>query len=152
MQLSRNTTTYLILAQAAALGFGYILRSPDLSATAQHQDAIRKQTQQEAFEYQQALNRAQTCIPLMSEVPITDGASAYFSSVVKGRVVIHKNRPMPSGTTVCDSFGNTGVIVTDFEGNPIVSDIRQMPFEEMEKILTQRGVRQPQTPHRLLNK
>jgi hypothetical protein len=35
MQLiNRKATTYLIVAQVAALSVGYILRSPDLSATA----------------------------------------------------------------------------------------------------------------------
>jgi hypothetical protein len=29
----------------------------------------------------------------MSEMPITDGTAAYFSSVEGGRIVIHKNRP-----------------------------------------------------------
>lgn len=151
MLFNRKTVPYLIGAQVAALGIAFVFRSPDLSATAQRQDAIRKQTQEEAYSRQEALNRAQSCIPLISEVPITDGTAAYFSSVVKGRVVIHKNRPMPDGTPVCDSFGNTGVVAFDFEGNPIVTDIRRMPIEEMEQILQQRGVKPKPTQRKFAN-
>ena len=141
MQLiNRKTTTYLIGAQVAALSVGYILRSPDLSATAERQANIRDQQTETAFERQEAISRAQTCVVLKTELPITDGIAAYFSSVKGGKVVIHKNRPMPDGTSVCDAFGNTGVVASDAEGNPIVSDIRRMPPEDMKEILTTRGV------------
>lgn len=146
MQLmNRKVTTYLIGAQVAALAVGYILRSPDLSATAERQASILHQQTETAFERSEAISRAQTCraqtcIVLATELPITDGSAAYFSSVKGGKVVIHKNRPMPDGTGICDAFGNTGVVATDAEGTPIVSDIRRMPPEEMKEILTHRGV------------
>ena len=138
--LNRKATTYLIGAQVAALSVGYILRSPDLSANAERQANIRNHQTQAAFERQEAISRAQTCIVLATELPITDGSAAYFSSLKGGRIVIHKNRPMPDGTGVCDAFGNTGVVTTDAEGVPIVSDIRRMPPEQMKEILTTRGV------------
>jgi len=138
--LNRKTTTYLIGAQIAALSVGYILRSPDLSATAVRQASIRNQQTETAFERQEAISRAQTCIVLATELPITDGSAAYFSSVKGGKVVIHKNRPMPDGTGVCDAFGNTGVVASDAEGTPVVSDIRRLPPEDMKEILTKRGV------------
>jgi hypothetical protein len=47
---------------------------------------------------------------------------------------------MPDGTGVCDAFGNTGVVASDAEGTPVVTDIRHMPPEEMKEILTNRGV------------
>jgi hypothetical protein len=47
---------------------------------------------------------------------------------------------MPDGTGVCDAFGNTGVVATDAEGTPVVTDIRRMPPEQMKEILTTRGV------------
>ena len=82
MQLiNRKATTYLIGAQVAALCVGYILRSPDLSATAQRQASIRNQQTETAFERSQAIQRAQTCLILASELPITDGTAAYFSSL-----------------------------------------------------------------------
>jgi hypothetical protein len=141
MQLmNRQATTYLIVAQVAALSVGYILRSPDLSATALRQASILHQQSETAFERSEAISRAQTCIVLATELPITDGSAAYFSSVKGGKVVIHKHRPMPDGTGVCDAFGNTGVVKSDAEGTPIVSDIRRMPPEEMKEILTARGV------------
>ena len=141
MQLpNRKITTYLIGAQVAALSVGYILRSPDLSANAERQANIRDQQTETAFERQEAISRAQTCIVLATALPITDGSAAYFSSVKGGKVVIHKNRPMPDGTGVCDAFGNTGVVESDTEGVPIVSDIRRMPPEQMKEILTTRGV------------
>src|SRR4028118_1862424 len=141
MQLiNRKATTYLIGAQVAALSVGYILRSPDLSANAERQANIRNHQTQAAFERQEAISRAQTCIVLATELPITDGSAAYFSSLKGGRIVIHKNRPMPDGTGVCDAFGNTGVVASDAEGTPIVSDIRRMPPEQMKEILTTRGV------------
>lgn len=147
MQISRKTaTTSLIGAQVTVLLVGYMLRSPDLSATAQRQDSLRQHAKQEAFDRQEAMQRAQTCLPLMTELPITDGTAAYFSSVKNGRIVIHKNRPMPSGTVVCDAFGNTGIVTGDFEGNPVVTDIRRMPFEEIETILQERGVMPRQFP------
>jgi len=143
----RNTATYLLAAQFGALGFGYILRSPDLQATALRQTNIRNEQKASAFERQEALSRAETCIPLMSEMPITDGTAAYFSSVKGGRIVIHKNRPMPSGTIVCDAFGITGVVALDAEGTPFVTQLRRMPPEEMQKILLERGVMPTQATH-----
>jgi hypothetical protein len=138
--LNRKATTYLIGAQVAALSVGYILRSPDLSATAARQASYRRQQTETAFERSEAISRAQTCIVLATELPITNQSAAYFSSTKGGRIVIHKNRPMPDGTGVCDAFGNTGVVTTDAEGTPIISDIRRMPPEQMKEILTARGV------------
>jgi hypothetical protein len=138
--LNRKATTYLIGAQVAALSVGYILRSPDLSATAARQASYRRQHTETAFERQEAISRAQTCLVLATELPITDGTAAYFSSTKGGRIVIHKNRPLPDGTGVCDAFGNTGIVATDAEGTPIISDIRRMPPEQMKEILSTRGV------------
>ena len=132
--------TYLIGAQIAALAVGYILRAPDLQATAERQDSIRSEQKEAAFARSEAMQRAQRCVVLMTELPITDGTAAYFSSVRNGRLTIHKNRPLPLGTTVCDRYGNTGIVAMDAQGNPIVSDIKQMPPEEMEKILSERNV------------
>jgi hypothetical protein len=132
--------TCLIGAQIAALMVGYILRAPDLQATAERQDSIRSEQKEAAFARTEALARAQRCVVLMTELPITDGTAAYFSSVRNGRLTIHKNRPLPLGTTVCDRYGNTGIVAMDAQGNPIVSDIKQMPPEEMEKILSSRHV------------
>jgi hypothetical protein len=141
MQLiNRKTTAYLIGAQVAALSIGYILRSPDLSATAARQASIRNQQTEITFERSEAIQRAQTCLVLAAELPITDGTAAYFSSLENGRIVINKKRPLPDGTGVCDAFGNTGVVVTDEQGTPIVSDIQRMPPEEMKEILKARGV------------
>jgi len=145
------SATYLIAAQFAALGLGYVLRAPDLQATAERQTTIRNELTESAFEHQEALSRAQSCIPLMSEMPITDGTAAYFSSVEGGQIVIHKNRPMPSGTTVCDAFGITGVVALDAEGTPFVTNLRRMPPEEMQKILTARGVMPTQATHPFAN-
>jgi hypothetical protein len=145
------SATYLIAAQFAALGLGYVLRAPDLQAKAQRQTTIRNELTESAFEHQEALSRAQSCIPLMSEMPITDGIAAYFSSVEGGRIVIHKNRPMPSGTIVCDAFGITGVVALDAEGTPFVTNLRRMPPEEMQKILTSRGVMPTQAKHPFAN-
>ena len=131
-------TTCLIGAQIAALMVGYILRAPDLQATAERQDSIRSSQKEAAFARTEALARAQRCVVLMTELPITDGTAAYFSSVRNGRLTIHKNRPLPLGTTVCDRYGNTGIVASDAQGNPIVGDIKQMPSEEMEKILSER--------------
>jgi hypothetical protein len=145
------SATYLIAAQFTALGFGYVLRAPDLQAKAERQTTIRHELTESAFEHQEALSRAQSCIPLMSEMPITDGTAAYFSSVEGGRIVIHKNRPMPSGTIVCDAFGITGVVALDAEGTPFVTNLRRMPPEQMQKILTSRGVMPTQATHPFAN-
>ncbi len=145
------SATYLIAAQFAALGLGYVLRAPDLQATAERQTTIRNDLTESAFEHQEALSRAQSCIPLMSEIPITDGIAAYFSSVEGGRIVIHKNRPMPSGTTVCDAFGITGVVTLDAEGTPLVTNLRRMPPEQMQQILSNRGVMPTQATHPFAN-
>jgi hypothetical protein len=145
------SATYLIAAQFAALGLGYVPRAPDLQATAERQTTIRNELTESAFEHQEALSRAQSCIPLMSEMPITDGTAAYFSSVEGGRIVIHKNRPMPSGTTVCDAFGITGVVALDAEGTPLVTKLRRMPPEQMQQILSNRGVMPTQATHPFAN-
>ncbi len=145
------SATYLIAAQFAALGLGYVLRAPELQATAERQTTIRNELTESAFEHQEALSRAQSCIPLMSEMPITDGTAAYFSSVEGGRIVIHKNRPMPSGTTVCDAFGITGVVALDAEGTPLVTNLRRMPPEQMQQILSNRGVMPTQATHPFAN-
>jgi hypothetical protein len=145
------SATYLIAAQLVALGLGYVLRAPDLQATAQRQTTIRNELTESAFEHQEALSRAQSCIPLMSEIPITDGIAAYFSSVEGGRIVIHKNRPMPSGTIVCDAFGITGVVALDAEGTPFVTKLRRMPPEQMQQILKERGVMPQPATHPFAN-
>jgi hypothetical protein len=132
-------TTWLLVAQATALLSGYILRAPDLSATAERQDSIRSQEKQTQLDQQEAMHRAQRCVVLMTELPITDGSAAYFSSIKNGQIIIDKKRPFPSNTTVCDAYGNTGIVATDNEGNPIVSDIKQIPPEQMEKILIERN-------------
>lgn len=140
MQLiNRKITTYLIGAQIAALSAGYILRAPDLSAKAERQANIRQHQTETAFERSEAISRAQTCLVLASELPITDGTAAYFSSLKNGRIVINKKRPLPDGTGVCDAFGNTGIVSTDVAGNPIVTEIRKMPSEQMQEILNSRG-------------
>jgi hypothetical protein len=145
------SATYLIAAQLVALGLGYVLRAPDLQATAQRQTTIRNELTESAFEHQEALSRAQSCIPLMSEIPLTDGIAAYFSSVEGGRIVIHKNRPMPSGTIVCDAFGITGVVALDAEGTPFVTKLRRMPPEQMQQILSERGVMPQPATHPFAN-
>ncbi len=152
MQFTRtNTTTCLIGAQVVALIAGYILRAPDLQATAQRQDSIRHQATEAAFDKLEAIARAQRCVVLLTETPITDGTAAYFSNLKNGRVVANKKRPLPDGTSVCDSFGNTGVVATDSEGNPVVGDIKQMPPEDMKQILTKRGVMPRQSKHPVEN-
>lgn len=148
---SHQATTYLLGGMAASLLAGYVLRSPDLQATAERQTQIRSSEKQAAYDRQEALIRAQRCVVLMSELPITDGTAAYFSSIKGGQIVINKNRPLPSGTTVCDAFGNTGVVAIDAEGFPLVTDLRSMPPEEMEEILKERGV-MPQPTNRKIIK
>ena len=145
------SATYLIAAQFAALAVGYILRAPDLQATAERQTTIRNELIESAFDRQEALSRAQTCIPLMSEMPITDGIAAYFSSIEGGRIVIHKNRPMPLGTIVCDVFGITGVVAKDAFGTPFVTNLRRMPPEQMQQILKERGVMPQPATHPFAN-
>lgn len=141
MQISnRQANNYLLMGMAASLLAGYILRAPDLSETSQRQSAIRKEQTSAAMSRLEAISRAERCVVLASELPITDGTSAYFSSLKNGRIVIDKNRPFPSGTTVCDQFGNTGIVAFDAEGQPIITDLQSMPPEEMEETLTKRGV------------
>jgi hypothetical protein len=96
MQLiNRKATTYLIGAQVAALSVGYILRSPDLSANAARQASIRNQQTEIAFERSEAIQRAQTCLVLAAELPITDGTAAYFSSLKNGRLLSIKSVHYP---------------------------------------------------------
>lgn len=141
MQISnRQANNYLLMGMAASLLAGYILRAPELSETSQRQSAIRKEQTSAAMSRLEAISRAERCVVLTSELPITDGTSAYFSSLKNGQIVIDKTRPFPSGTTVCDQFGNTGIVAFDAEGNPIITDLQSMPPEEMEAVLSQRGV------------
>ena len=152
MQFTRtNTTTSLLVAQAAALMVGYVIKAPDLSKSAERQASLRQKATEIAFDQQEAITRAQRCVVLLTETPITDGTAAYFSSLKNGRVVANKKRPLPDGTSVCDSFGNTGVVATDTEGNPVVASIKQMPPEEMKEILTKRGVMPRQSKHPVEN-
>jgi hypothetical protein len=152
MQFTRtNITSYLIGAQVAALIAGYMLRAPDLSKSAERQASLRQEATETAFDQQEAITRAQRCVVLLTETPITDGTAAYFSSLKNGRIVANKKRPLPDGTSVCDSFGNTGVVSTDAEGNPVVASIKQMPPEEMKEILTKRGVMPRQSKHPVEN-
>ncbi len=152
MQFTRtNTTTCLISAQVAALIAGYMLRAPDLSKSAERQASIRHASTEAAYDKLEAITRAQRCVVLLTETPITDGTAAYFSNLKNGRVVANKKRPLPDGTNVCDSFGNTGVVSTDAEGNPVVASIKQMPPEEMKQILTKRGVMPPMSKHPVEN-
>ncbi len=138
--MKQKIVTYLLGAQAVTLVTGYILKAPDLSATAERQSTIREQQTETAFERQEAMSRAQTCLVMASELPITDGVSGYFSSAKNGRIIIDKKRPFPDGTTVCDAFGNTGIVETDINGTPIITDIKKMPQEVITEILTERGL------------
>lgn len=152
---SQKTTNYLLGGMAIALTFGYALKAPDLTAEAERKSLIPKQEKGVALDRQSAMQRAQRCVILLTELPITDGTAAYFSSSAKGQIVIHKNRPMPNGTTVCDYFGNTGVVEVDAQGTPIVTDIKQMPPEEMEAILQKRlpkTQKLPNSPHQIISK
>ncbi len=137
--LGQKLTTYLIGGNIAALVVGYTLRAPDLNATALRQATIRSEGQETSLDRQEAMQRAQTCILVRADMPLTDGTAAYFSSIQGGKAVIDKKRPMPNGAKVCDRFGNTG-IVDSSDGTPIVSDIRSMPMEEMTKTLQERGL------------
>ena len=141
MQITnRQANNYLLMGMAASLLAGYVLRAPELSETSQRQSEIRKEQSLAAMSRLDAISRAERCVVLMSELPITDGTAAYFSSLKNGRIVIDKTRPFPSGTTVCDQFGNTGIVAFDAEGNPIITDLQSMPPEEMEAVLKKRGV------------
>jgi hypothetical protein len=152
MQFTRaNTTTSLLVAQAAALMVGYVIKAPDLSKSAERSASIRHQQTDAAFDQQEAIARAQRCVVLLTETPITDGTTAYFSSLKNGRLVANKKRPLPDGTNVCDSFGNTGVVTTDTDGNPVIADIRQMPPEDMKDILSKRGVMPRKSTHPVEN-
>ena len=136
---SRQITGYLIGANVAALICGYIIRSPELTATADRQATIRNLTQSSALDRAEAMQRSQTCILVRQDMPLTDGVAAYFSSLKGGKRVADPKRPMPHGTKVCDSFGNTGIV--DASGDePLVTDIRAMPSEEMAQILQTRGL------------
>ncbi len=140
MQINRKTTGYLLGLNAVVLIFGYSLRAPDLQQKAQHQSSIRDEQNAAAYERREAMNRAQRCVVLASELPISDGTAAYYSATKQGRQVVNTKRPLPSGTTVCDQFGNTGIVATNLSGKPVVTDIAQLPPEEMEQILIERGV------------
>jgi hypothetical protein len=149
--LGQKLTTYLIGGNIVALLVGYTLRSPDLNATAERQATIRSEGQETALDRQEAMQRAQTCILVKAEMPLTDGTAAYFSSIQGGKAIIDKKRPMPNGAKVCDRFGNTG-IVDSTDGTPIVSDIRSMPMEEMQATLKQRGLLKPSKSRNLKSK
>jgi hypothetical protein len=140
MQINPRTTGYLLGLNAVVLVFGYSLRAPNLQQKAQQQSSIRDEQQAAAYERREAMNRAQRCVVLATELPITDGTAAYYSSTKQGRQVVNTKRPLPAGTTVCDQFGNTGIVATNLSGKPVVSDIAQLPPEEMEQILVERGV------------
>jgi hypothetical protein len=140
MQINRKIIGYLLGLNAVVLIFGYSLRAPDLQQKAQRQSTIRDEQNAAAYERREAMNRAQRCVVLATELPITDGTAAYYSSTKQGRQIVNTKRPLPSGTTVCDQFGNTGVVASNLSGKPIISDIAQLPPEEMEQILIDRGV------------
>lgn len=138
----RNSVGLFLGAQIVALLLGYTLRGPDLQRSSANSEAARHEKEQSATDRSIALQRAQICQPLMSELPITDGASPYFSSRDQlGQRVIDKNRPFPVGTVVCDRFGNTAIVGRAANGRtPTVTDIRALPVEEMQAILVERGV------------
>ncbi|HEY9707697.1 MAG TPA: hypothetical protein V6D48_05785 [Oculatellaceae cyanobacterium] len=148
---SRQITSYLIGLNCAALIGGYALRSPDLTATAQRQADIRAEGKEASFERIEAMQRAQTCILVRADTPLTDGAAAYFYVLRRGKAYPDKKRPMPHGTKVCDRFGNTGVVDTS-DGDPVVSQISAMPSEEMEAVLKSRGLLGQKTPKKSKNR
>ncbi|MBD2019095.1 hypothetical protein H6F43_02705 [Leptolyngbya sp. FACHB-36] len=146
----RHSVGFILSAQVVALLLGYTLRAPDLQQAAEQTNAIRSERTQATHDRAIALQRAQICQPLMSELPISDGAAAYFTSRNRfGRIVIDKNRPFPIGSVVCDAFGNTAIVGRDAQGQrPLLTDIRTVPAEEMQQILVQRGVMpSPLAPH-----
>jgi hypothetical protein len=136
---SPKTTPYILGGMALSLTIAYSLKSGDLNFSQQRTETIRQTEKTAGFDRQEAINRAKRCVVLMTETPITDSGTAYFSSLRNGKIVIHKNRPMPDGTTLCDTFGNTAIVQWDANGTPTTTEIRQMPEEEMKKILSKRG-------------
>lgn len=140
MKLTRSTK--LILGfQVCTVLIGYTFKAPELQKAAANSEAIRNEKTQSINDRAIALQRAQICQPLMTETPLTDGIRPFFSSLDRnGQVVLDKRRPLPVGSTVCDTYGNTATVGTGPDGQPVAQDIRTMPPEEMQKILQQRGV------------
>lgn len=137
----KNSVGLILGAQVCALLLGYTFRAPELQKAAANGEAIRNEKEQASNDRAIALQRAQICQPLMVETPLTDGIRPFFSSLDRnGRVVLDRSRPLPVGSTICDSYGNTATVGTGPNGLPVVQDIRPMPSEEMQKILQQRGV------------
>jgi hypothetical protein len=144
-----NQVTYILVANASALLMGYLIKAPELQADTERKAQIQQETQQAAYDRTEAIARSKRCMVLTPELPITDNSAAYYSSIKNGRIVIHKRRPLPNGTTVCDTNGNTGVIAMASDGTPFISDIRQLPSEQMREILQQRGVLPSTSPRPL---
>lgn len=144
-----NQVTYILVANAAALLTSYLIKAPELQVDTERKAHIHQETQQAAYNRAEAIARAGRCVVLTPELPITDNSAAYYSSIKNGSIVIHKRRPLPNGTTVCDTNGNTGVIAMSSDGTPFISDIRQLPSEQMRDILQRRGVLPPTSPRQL---
>ncbi len=74
-----------------------------------------------------AMQRAKRCLLMDVATPLSDNGYAHYWQ--------QPNRPLPSGTVICDSFGNTGLVAA--KGR--VYDVRSASPEALNKVLADRG-------------
>jgi hypothetical protein len=150
-QQTRKSTT-IILAGSILVMFGaWSANAEKFQAKANHQASVSAEKTQFSQDAEFAQERAQSCILVVQDKPLTDGIVGYYSRKnKKGKVVLDYNRPLPNGATVCDSEGNTGKVRHIQKGNrirPVIEDIRSLPPEEMQQILEERGLIKSEEPN-----
>lgn len=72
--------------------------------------ALSRQFQAEKEQAEIANQRYKTCLPVVGGE--RRGNTHYFSGIQKGAVIKDRitNKPLPTGTVICDAHGTTGVI------------------------------------------
>lgn len=81
--------------------------------------------EQQAFDAQEALDRATYCLRLHPTTPLTDAATGTY---------YRTKRRLPRGQTVCDQYGNTAKVGKGGQ----ITDIKSAPQEQVNKILKER--------------
>ena len=71
-------------------------------------------------------------------VVVAQSDPAAFTSLTEGQPVLDRIRktPLPLGTLVCDAYGNTGKIVPDSQGNPVVGELAFTGNKELARLAT----------------
>lgn len=72
-----------------------------------------------------------------------------FTSLTEGQPVLDRVRkvPLPLGTLICDAYGNTGKIIPDSQGNPVVGELAFTGNSDLVRLATKDSTARYELPN-----